>query len=130
MDEPVFDNPVVGRILPLGTLTLDEVKKAERDGAPLCVTIAYVTRGKEAAFSFRLDHIRDVCVYDDGAFLFVGDGVQLITKVLARYELETTMRLEGHSSVCTVLVNGRSASMTFCTTITITDITDMFVTEE
>ena len=126
MREPIFDNPGDGHVMPLGGITLEEVRAAASDARPLYLSMAYVTRGREAAFAFKLEHIRDVCEYEDGGFLFVGDAVQLVTKVLHRHEIETTMRLEGHSSVCTVLVMGTGASMTFNTTITITDITGVF----
>ena len=128
--EPVFDDPKDGLVMPVGCVTLDEVKAAASDCTPLFLPLAYVTRRKESAFPLKLENIRDVCEYDDGSYLFVGDAVQHVMTVLHRHEIETTVRLEGRSSVCAVLITRYSASMTFSTVVTITECTESFLDAE
>ena len=128
--EPVFDNPSEGTVHPVACITLDEVRCAERQEEAIMMPMAHVTHGREAGYSLKLTNIRGVTEYDDGAFAFIGDAVQLVTRVLHRHEVETTVQLEGRSSICSVLVSGGHAMMTFTTIVTYTELTEPFLSDE
>lgn len=130
MREPTFDNPEEGIVRPVACITLEEVRRAEHEGVAVMMPMAHVTRGREAGYSLKLTNIRSVCEYDNGDFAFMGDAVQLVTRVLHRHAIETTVRLEGRSSVCMVLIADNKALMTFTTIVTYSELTEAFLSEE
>lgn len=126
METPLFDQLPPGQRMPVYCFTLEEVERAEQQGIPLWIPLARVEKGREEVHALKLEDVGNLCVARDGSFSFTGRTAQLATTVLHCHEIETTVRLEGHSSICSVVVTGGRASITFNTVITVSEVTGIF----
>ena len=126
METPIFDQLSPDRRMLVNCFTLAEVENASVKNEPLWVPLAVVGDGREVVHALKLDEISNISVDKDGGYSFIGKTVQLVAGVLHRHEIETTVSLQGRSSTCTVVVSGGRALITFCTSVTISEVTGIF----
>ncbi len=127
MSSPIFDTPEEQALLtPLNVLTLEEVRQAAEKGTSVSIPMVQITKlpYREIAYSMTLTDIDYVREFDDG-FCFLGTLRQLVTTVIGGGPMDTTLAIEGRTSECMVVVERGVVSLTFNTTVLLTEDTSV-----